>query len=105
MNSESNQKGIIDLKNGRKIKLKAKVKVVEGIRPGVIAISWHYGHWAYGGDDIAVDGKIIKGDSRRRKGIAPNPLMRMDTTTNSCLTDHIGGSSSFYDTKVNIAKV
>ncbi len=105
LRSRSNPHGEIDLKNGKKIALKAKVKVVEGIRPGVVAISWHYGHWAYGGADVVVDGRMINGDSRRRRGIVPNPLMRIDTTVDSCLTDHIGGSSSFYDTKVNMAKI
>ncbi|MFQ5454503.1 MAG: molybdopterin dinucleotide binding domain-containing protein, partial [Candidatus Zixiibacteriota bacterium] len=106
LTSKSNPQGIIDLKNGRKIEIKAEVEAIEGIRPGVLAVSWHYGHWAYGGEDVFVDGKRIKGDSRRKKGIVPNPLMRIDeTVANTCLTDPIGGSSSFYDTKIEIARV
>ena len=105
LTSKSNPQGVVDLKNGDKFKLTAKVKVVEGVRPSVVAISWHYGHWAYGGNDVVVNGEKIAGDTRRRKGVVPNPLMRMDDTVNSCLTDPIGGSASFYDTKINITKV
>jgi anaerobic selenocysteine-containing dehydrogenase len=106
LNSKSNPEGIIDLKNGKKIELNAKVKITEGIRPRVVAISWHYGHWAYGGQDVSVDGERIKGDSRRRGGIIPSPLMCIDNVINNVyLTDFVGGSASFNDTKINIAKI
>jgi anaerobic selenocysteine-containing dehydrogenase len=82
-----------------------KVKPIEGVRPGVVVVSHHYGHWAYGSDDVVVDGEKVKGDERRGKGLNPNGVMRLDDhTKTSCLTDPIGGSAAFYDTRVRLAK-
>lgn len=104
--SSSNTQGIIDLENGRKIEIKGRIKITEGIRPGIIAISWHYGHWAYGAEDVVVDGIRIKKDPRRGTGLVPNPLMRIDDNLkNTCLSDPIGASSSFFDTRVDLVKV
>lgn len=104
--SSSNPKGIIDLKNGIKIQVKSRLKVIQGIRPGVVTMSWHFGHWAYGSSDIEIDGQMIKGDVRRKDSACPNPVMAIDRTYNNmCLTDPIGGSASYYNTKVNIKKI
>jgi anaerobic selenocysteine-containing dehydrogenase len=105
LTSPSNPDGVIDLGNGTKIPVSGAVKVIEGIAPGVVAVSWHYGHWAYGGNDVVVDGEKIKGDRRRLKGLCPNPVMLLDgNLKNVCLTDPIGASASFYDTKVKLVK-
>ncbi len=104
--SASNPDGILDLKNGRKIYIIGKVKVTEGIRPGVVAFSLGYGNWATGSSDYIVDGKLIKGDSRRGKGVHCNPVMRTDPyLKNTCLVDLVGGSVSFYDTKVKLTPI
>ncbi len=104
--SESNKEGIWNLNNGTKILVAGKVKVTEGIRPGVVAVSWHYGHWAYGANNFIIDNKLIKGDSRRKSGICLNAVLLIDPyLKNSCISDPIGGSSSFYDTKVNLIKI
>ncbi len=48
----------------------------------------------------------IKGDQRRGKGLNPNGAMRLDEHTKTApLTDPIGGSASFYDTRVKVVKV
>ncbi len=104
--SASNPDGKVDLGNGRTYEVVGTVRLTEGIRPGIIAASWSYGHWAYGSDDVEVDGQVIKGDPRRARGIVPNPAMRLDPTVGDvCLTDPIGGSASFYDTRVKVEKV
>ncbi len=104
--SSSNPEGIIDLGNGEIVDLKVKVKVAEGIRPGVASISHSFGHWAYGGSDVEVDGVVIKGDKRRIKGITPNPLMTVDPILkNTGLSDPIGASSSYFDSFVKLTKV
>jgi anaerobic selenocysteine-containing dehydrogenase len=101
--SPTNKKGIWDLKNGQVIPVAGKVKIVEGMRPGVVAISWHFGHWAYGANDVIIDGVRIPGDERRRSGLCPNAIMLADPVLkNVTLQDLIGGSSSFYDTPVTL---
>lgn len=104
--SASNPEGVWDLMNGEKIEIKGSVKVIQGIRPGTIAVSWSYGHWAYGANDIIVNGKKIKGDPRRKTGLCANALLAVDPVLkNTCLEDMIGGSSSFFDTKVKVIKI
>ncbi|HHJ06993.1 MAG TPA: molybdopterin oxidoreductase, partial [Anaerolineae bacterium] len=104
--SASNPDGKVDLGNGRTYEVVGKVRVAEGIRPGVVSASWSYGHWAYGSHDVEVDGQVVKGDPRRARGIVPNPAMRVDPALGDVtLTDPIGGSASFYDTRVRIEKV
>jgi len=99
--SAANPEGVLDLLNGRRIDLVGRLQVVEGMRPGVVGVSWHYGHWAYGASDVWVDGKRIKGDRRRAAGLCPNPVMALDPVLRDvCLTDPIGGSASFYDSYV-----
>ncbi|GBE14988.1 MAG TPA: molybdopterin oxidoreductase [Proteobacteria bacterium] len=101
--SASNPDGMWQIGHGLDRSVGGKVKVIEGIRPGVVAVSWSCGHWAYGANDVKVDGKVVKGDKRRGKGICPNAAMRIDPALGDmCLTDPIGGSSSFYDTKVKV---
>ena len=104
--SKSNPAGVWDLKNGRTKAMIGKVKVIEGIRPGVVAFSLGRGHWAYGSSDISVDGHTVKGDARRATGIHANAAMRLDDyLKNTCLLDPVGGSVSFYDTKVRLERV
>ena len=104
--SGSNPDGVWPVGNGHDRQMVAKAKCIEGMRPGVAAVSWHFGHWAYGSSDVEIDGETIKGDDRRAKGVCPNAAMALDEAMQTtCLTDPIGGSSSFYDTKVSLVKV
>lgn len=104
--SKTNPEGHYDLKNGTLKPMVGKIKVVQGIRPGIIAFSLGHGHWANGSSDMVVDGKKIKGDPRRATGVHANAAMRLDDyLKNTCLLDPIGGSVSFYDTKVKLVKV
>jgi anaerobic selenocysteine-containing dehydrogenase len=104
--SAANPAGTVVLGDGRTIDVVGKLEVKEGIRPGVVAVSWHYGHWAYGSNDIEVDGTVVHGDKRRAKGLCPNVVMAVDPALGDvCLTDPMGGSSSFFDTKVNLTAV
>ena len=104
--SATNLKGEWDLKNGRKMPMIGKIKVTEGIRPGIIAFSLGHGNWATGASDVVIDRKLIKGDKRRIKGVNCNAAMRIDPyLKNTCLLDPVGGSVSFYDSKVKLVKV
>ncbi len=104
--SASLPEGRVDLGHGIERWTRGKVKRVEGLRPGVVAISHHYGHWAYGATEMEIDGERIPGDERRGKGIPVNALMRLDDyLKTSPLTDPVGGSAVFNDTRVRVAKV
>lgn len=105
LTSRTNPTGLLDLGNGKSRKLEGKAKVIQGIRPGVLAVSQSYGHWAYGATPVEIDGARIAGDTRRGKGLQINPLLLLDAhTKNGSLSEPIGGSASFYDTRVNVAK-
>jgi tetrathionate reductase subunit A len=93
--SASNPSGIIGI-----------AKVIEGIKPGVIGISHHFGHWQNGATPWIEDGTQQDYDPSRGAGITVNPIMRLDPILgNVSLQDKVGGSCAFYDTRVNIVKV
>jgi tetrathionate reductase subunit A len=108
MVSPVNPEGKLQLLDGDKrvLDMIARVEVMEGIRPGTAAASWHYGHWAYGSNDVVVDGRLIKGDKRRAGGICPNHVMQVDPILKDvCVTDPIGGSASYSSTTVKLLPV
>lgn len=105
LTSVSNPQGIRNLGLGRVTPVTGKVKAIEGIRPGIVAISTHFGHWAYGSTDLVVDGVVVRGDARRGGGIHAQPLFRLDEHLRGTpMSDPVGGSVSFYDTRVDIVK-
>jgi len=104
--SATNKEGVWDLRNGTKKPMVGKVWVTETIKPGVISFTLGHGHWATGAVDVTIDGKIVKGDPRRATGIHANAAMWVDPyLKNTCMLDPVGGSVSFYDTKVKLVKV
>ena len=83
-----------------------KAKPVLGMRPGVVSFALGFGHWAVGAGDVIIDGVRVPGDPRRARGVHGNAAMRVDDyLKNTCLVDPVGGSTSFYDTRVNVVKV
>lgn len=104
--SRWNPEGVWELGHERKY-VEGRVKVTEGIRPGVITGPVHYyGHWAYGSQDIEIDGRIIKGDFRRGNGLCANAVGPIDPgNPGSPLTDQIGGSAVFNCHPVKLVKV
>lgn len=104
--SATNIEGKWPLPNRNLVEMAGKVKAVEGMAPGVVAVSWHFGHWGYGAADALINGRTIRGEKRRATGLCPNAAMRVDPVLkNACLTDPIGGSSSFNDTRVKLIKI
>ncbi len=104
--SPTNLAGTWDLGNGTSVPMVGKVKAVQGIRPGVIAVSLGFGHWAYGSVPFTIDGVTIPADERRGRGLHINAAMRTDPhTPNTTLVDPVGGSAVFYDTMVRVEKV
>jgi anaerobic selenocysteine-containing dehydrogenase len=103
--SASNPEGTWDLKNGRRYPVGGKLKTTTGIRQGVVAVSGHYGHWAYGAVDTIVDGQVIQGDPRRGTGINPNVIIRLDPVLKDVTpSDPVGGQQAI-PTRVNVVRM
>jgi anaerobic selenocysteine-containing dehydrogenase len=104
--SSTNKDGLWDLKNGVMKPIIGTLVVTEAIRPGVISFALGFGHWATGAEDVVVDGQVVRGDPRRATGIHANAAMWTDPSLrhNTCLVDPVGGSVSFYDTKVKVVR-
>ncbi len=80
--------------------------VTETIRPGVVAVAHSFGHWEMSSKSYKVDGADSDFDGTRAAGVSANPIMRVDPQIgNVSLQDKIGGSVSFYDTRVQVTKV
>jgi anaerobic selenocysteine-containing dehydrogenase len=85
-----------------------KAKVTEGLRPGVIAVSGHFGHWELASKPYVVDGVTQGYEPSRGTGLSPNPIMRLDQfkgkVLNTSIQDKVGGSVSFSDSRVKLVK-
>ena len=104
--SATNRSGRWSIGQDKEKYTQGKVKQTQGLRPGVVNVSWSFGHWAYGAADTTIDGQVIRGDPRRTAGLCPNAVMRADPHLGDvCLTDPIGGSAVFFGTKVKLIKV
>jgi tetrathionate reductase subunit A len=104
--SATNPKGEWDLGPMGRKPMVGRVKVVQGLRPGCVAFPLGWGHWGYGATDLVVNGQVIKGDPRRVMGVHANAAMRLDPyLKDMALTDTVGGSVVFYETKVNLLPV
>ena len=83
-----------------------KVRILEGLRPGVVAFSLGHGHWTYGPVRVVIDGVTVPGDPRRATGVHANAAMRVDPVLkNTGLVELAGGSAVFYQTQVKLVKV
>lgn len=103
--SASNPDGVWNLQGVGQIPMVGKLKVVQGMRPGVVAFPLGYGHWASGSRDIQIDNLVVRGDPRRGTPLHGNAAMRVDPVLgNVTLQDLAGGSAVFYDSKVKVVK-
>ncbi len=95
VSSSSNPEGVV-----------GKALVTQRLKPGVVAISHHYGHWEQGSQPMEIDGVMTEFDPSRGAGIQPNPIMRTDKLySNVSLQEPIGASCSFFDTWVKVTKI
>jgi len=83
-----------------------KALVTQRLKPGVIAISHHYGHWEQHARAHVINGDVAGNDPSRGAGLQPTQIMRTDKMNpNVSLQEPVGGSCSFYDTWVKVEKV
>lgn len=62
--------------------------------------------WGAGATDMVVDGILLKAAEKRQGGVHANAAMWVDPhLKNTCMIDKVGGSVSFYDTKVKLVAV
>jgi anaerobic selenocysteine-containing dehydrogenase len=101
--SATNPEGVWDLGNGNKKPMIGKVAVIEGIRPGVITFTLGHGVWGAGATAMVVDGTTLEATPERQGGVHANAAMWIDPhLENTCFIDKVGGSVSFYDTRVKL---
>ncbi len=82
MGVKNDQQLVIESRLG---KAQGKARLSQGIRPDVVAVSYHYGHWSSGFPDAA------------KKGIWINPVLELHP-------DVLAGMNSFNDTKCKVYK-
>ena len=103
--SASNQEGVWDLGLAGKKPMIGRVRILEGLRPGVVAFSLGHGHWAQGARPVVIDGATVMADPRRATGVHANAAMRVDPVLkNTGLVDPVGGSAVFYQSQVKLVK-
>jgi anaerobic selenocysteine-containing dehydrogenase len=86
--------------------IEGKALVTHRLKPGVVAISHHYGHWEQSSRPMVVDGVITDHDPSRGAGLQPTQIMRTDDRYNNVsLQEPLGASCSFFDTNVRIRKL
>jgi anaerobic selenocysteine-containing dehydrogenase len=93
-----------DLGHGNTKPLRGKVRVTSRIRPGVVTFELGWGHFAYGSSMQYIDGQPVLPDVRRGRGIHANAAMVVDPHLRSPLSDVVGGSAVFYDSRVYVVK-
>lgn len=92
----------VETPHGRR---KGRVKLREGMLPGVITFSVGYGHWGYGASAVDIGGKRTKPDKIRAAGVHLNPIMRLDPAVEQMtVLDPVGGSVSFYETRARLLR-
>ena len=87
--------------------IRGKARVTQGLIPGVVAISHHYGHWEQSSRPHMVNGKddALGHDSSRGAGMQSTQIMRTDKLyDNVSLQEPVGASCSFYDTWVKVER-
>jgi tetrathionate reductase subunit A len=100
--------------------IQGKARITNLVRPGVVAISFHYGHTQFGasrlyienGETVFQGGKTVIDEY----GLIPNPkfatglnfndVARLDENLgNTPMVDTIGGIPDFSSTRVNVEKI
>ncbi len=86
-------------------------RVLPGVRPGVVTFAHSFGHWHYDSGSWTIDGKTYQGDAYLNGQSRFNPVMRLDPSLTdssgwgTCAECPVGGSASYYDTRVKVERV
>jgi anaerobic selenocysteine-containing dehydrogenase len=83
-----------------------RVRATNTVAPGVVAVSHHFGHWEMSSRPAQINGQAVAYDASRATGTNANLVMRADPVLpNVTLQDRVGGSASFYDTRIQVEPV
>lgn len=88
-----------------------RVRLMSGIRPGVVTYADAFGHWQYGSGTWVINGKRFQGDNLRNAPFHLVQATRLDPSltagpgwTIAC-EDPIGGGVAYFGTRVTVEKV
>ena len=88
-----------------------RVRLISGIRPGVVTFPAAFGHWQYGSGRWKINGQTFQGDNSRNAPVRLNAVMRLDPDLAAPdgwsigLEDPVGGGIDYFDTRVRVEKV
>ncbi|MCL5971089.1 MAG: molybdopterin-dependent oxidoreductase [Firmicutes bacterium] len=91
--------------------LTGRLRLLSGVRPGVVSFPHSYGHWYYGSGKWTIDGQRYQGDASRNAPVRLNAVMRLDPSLAASdgwtigLEDPIGGGCAYFETPIRIQKV
>ncbi len=91
--------------------LTGRLRLLPGVRPGVISFPHSYGHWYYGSGAWTINGQRYQGDPSRNAPVRLNAVMRLDPTLAApdgwtiAMEDPIGGGCAYFETPVRVEKV
>jgi tetrathionate reductase subunit A len=87
-----------------------RLRLLPGIRPGVVAFPHGYGHWNYASGTWRVGGKRVTGDASHDAPVRLNAVMRLDPSLAGPdgwtigLLDPVAGGQVYYETRVAVEK-
>jgi tetrathionate reductase subunit A len=87
-----------------------RLRLLPGMRPGVVAFPHSYGHWQYGSGSWTINGKQITGEPSRNAPVRLNAVMRLDPSLAAPdgwtigLMDPVTGGQAYFETRVAIEK-
>jgi tetrathionate reductase subunit A len=88
-----------------------RLRLLPGVRPGVVAFPHGYGHWCYASGTWEIDGKTITGDASHNVPVRLNAVMRLDPSLAGPggwtigLVDPVAGGQAYFETRVAVDKV
>ena len=87
-----------------------RLRLLPGIRPGVVAFPHGYGHWRFASGSWQVDGQTVTGDASHNAPIRLNGVMRLDPSLAAPdgwtigLLDPVAGGQVYFETRVAVDK-
>lgn len=88
-----------------------RLRLLPGVRPGVVAFPHGYGHWQSGAASTTIDGSAVGGDATRGTAVRLNSVIRLDTSlagadgwTVGCM-DAVTGGQAYFETRVAVERI